>query len=333
MKPEEFKLPKEKFVLVNEDKKLRDKELVTKPVGYFRDAMNRFAKNKGSIIGAIVIGILVLYAIIAPIVSPYTVSYNDAYYAKTLPKIFNSEKIDFIDGGKKQTSNLALFVQHYSMGLETGHNAVKRQEYKYDADKEMYTYRLDTYESVGTVFMSSVSKKDYLALQDYQDRTGIQIIYPITDPEKRPQQGANATNANYWYETERVGSVDVPINYTINEDGTLTLSNIYKAYEKPTIDSSMKDVPAIFKFEQKGAGYAARITRVDKDSSKSGDAALSYHDIGYLSYYIEENDHFFETTNSFEDAIEFSFNDTYSTLVFDINGHEDATLDGQYFFA
>ena len=28
-------IPKEKFALVNENKKLRDKELVTKPVGFF----------------------------------------------------------------------------------------------------------------------------------------------------------------------------------------------------------------------------------------------------------------------------------------------------------
>ena len=45
MRAEEYKLSKEKFVLVNENKKLRDKELVTKPIGFFRDAMNRFAKN------------------------------------------------------------------------------------------------------------------------------------------------------------------------------------------------------------------------------------------------------------------------------------------------
>ena len=83
-------LPKEKFVLVNENKKLHDKELVTKPVGFFKDAMYRFARNKGSIVAAIVIGVLVLFAIIAPIISPYTVAYNDINYAYCLPKLFNS---------------------------------------------------------------------------------------------------------------------------------------------------------------------------------------------------------------------------------------------------
>ena len=67
MKPNEIKVPKEKLVLANSEGKLRDKELVTKPISYFRDAFNRFKKNKASIAGAIVIGILILYAIFAPI--------------------------------------------------------------------------------------------------------------------------------------------------------------------------------------------------------------------------------------------------------------------------
>ena len=84
MTDEELKnIPASKFKLVNENKKLHDKELVTKPIGFFKDAMYRFSRNKGSIFGAIVIGILVLYAIIAPIISPYTVSYNDGYFRYT----------------------------------------------------------------------------------------------------------------------------------------------------------------------------------------------------------------------------------------------------------
>ena len=99
MRAEEFtNIPKEKFVLVNENKKLRDKELVTKPVGFFKDAMNRFARNKGSIVGAIVIGLLVLFALIVPLFSQYTVAYNDTYYKFTLPKWNKSETTDFLDG-------------------------------------------------------------------------------------------------------------------------------------------------------------------------------------------------------------------------------------------
>ena len=89
-------IAKEKFDLANENKVLHDKELVTKPVGYFKDAMYRFSRNKGSIVGAVVVGLLVLYALVAPLISPYTVSYNDAFYRFTLQKLFND--FDFIDG-------------------------------------------------------------------------------------------------------------------------------------------------------------------------------------------------------------------------------------------
>ena len=170
MTDEELKnLPNEKFKLVNEDKKLRDKELVTKPVGFFMDAMHRFAKNKGSIVGAIVIGILVLYAIIAPIISPYSVSYNDTYYRYVLPKVFDSENIDFLDGASNKTLNEATFIYYYSMGVETGHNAIKRQEYKKNEDTNMYSFRLNSYQSVGNVF-KVVSSQEYDAIQEYQDK-------------------------------------------------------------------------------------------------------------------------------------------------------------------
>ena len=39
-------IPKEKFAFVNENKNLTDKELVTKPVGYLRDAWNRFKEEQ-----------------------------------------------------------------------------------------------------------------------------------------------------------------------------------------------------------------------------------------------------------------------------------------------
>ena len=45
MKPNEYEISSEKFVFVNDKNKLKDKELSTKPVGYFKDAWNRFKKK------------------------------------------------------------------------------------------------------------------------------------------------------------------------------------------------------------------------------------------------------------------------------------------------
>ena len=70
-------IPKEKFVLTNVGEKLSDKKLETKPIGYFKDAMIRFRKNKSSVAAAVIILILMLYALIVPILSNYDVSFRD----------------------------------------------------------------------------------------------------------------------------------------------------------------------------------------------------------------------------------------------------------------
>ena len=333
MRPEEYKVGKEKFVLVNENKKLHDKELVTKPIGFFKDAMYRFTKNKGSIVGAIVIGILVLYALIIPIFSQYTVSYHDNYYSYILPKVINSEHIDFLDGASNETTNLTTFIEHYSKGLETGHNAIKRQSYKYDATKDMYSYRLDSYQKVGCVFMRSVSRSDYYAMQEYQDKTGIQIIYPITQPDKRPQAKKNETNANFWYETKPDGSSnDVPVNYSFNSDGTVTLSNIYQKFTVPIMNSTSSASEASFvTLEAKGAGYALKLG-VAKGNSYNGDVLKEDVSLGYLTAKYEREVNSTELVENFEDASTFIYDSVYDTLKVNITGHENASEDGVYYF-
>ena len=46
-------LPKEKFEFYQREGDIHDKRLETKPVGYFKDAMRRFARNKSSVIAAV----------------------------------------------------------------------------------------------------------------------------------------------------------------------------------------------------------------------------------------------------------------------------------------
>ena len=335
MKPEEMKAPKEKFVLVNENKKLHDKELVTKPIGFFKDAMYRFSRNKGSIVGAIVIGLLVLYAIIAPIFSPYTVSYNDAHYRFTLPKLFNSETIDFLDGAANKTLNENRFLYFYSMGAETGHNAIKRQQYAYHEDTQMYTFRLDSYQSPGTVFMTGISETSYQAIQDYQDRTGIQVIYPITDQSKRPVQAQDKDDANYWFETKVDGSLTVPDNYTINEDGSITFTNIYKEYTIPALSVSRNETPAWIKAIDRGNNefsFSLSYLEVIKDD-EGNIISEEYVNDGYLTFERRFDTDYPRFVDELENATRFTFDPTYKTILTVFSGHEDASKDGTYYLA
>lgn len=233
MKPNEYEISSEKFVFVNDKNKLKDKELSTKPVGYFKDAFNRFKKNKASIAAAIIIAILVLYAIFAPIVSPYKVSTIDTYYHYTMPKnsLFSNMGINFWDGCSKEDLNEQLYTYYTAIGEETGQEVIKNGKYKIvekeNLGKKMIKYyrvRLDSYYKIGVVY-KDVSKAEFELIQQYQNETGIQVIYPITDRTLRPATPQDENDANFWYLTEEKQGKTVPV---LDTNGNF--QNIYKSY-------------------------------------------------------------------------------------------------------
>ena len=235
----EMHVSQDKFVFVNNQEKLHDKGLVTKPISYFKDALNRFKRNKGSIVAAYIIGFLLLFAIIVPFATPYSVSYNDIYYSYCQPesRIMSATGINFMDGCKKVSSPKETYYLHYAMGQETGELAIKNNKVeKTDVmlpnkkTVERYVYRLNSVHSTGVVY-KNVNLEEYQAIQAYQDEHNVQIIYPITEPDKRPAAPQDKTNANYWYETQNVNGKTEAVNVTADPTtGELTFVNIYREY-------------------------------------------------------------------------------------------------------
>ena len=75
----------------------KDKKLETKPVGFFQDALYRFARNKASVSAFVIICLLILFAIFAPIfgATEYSNTKNDNIYLryqKLLPKLDFTKK-------------------------------------------------------------------------------------------------------------------------------------------------------------------------------------------------------------------------------------------------
>ena len=70
-------IPAEKFQFAQGRDISHDSKFDTKPVSYFQGAFRRFSKNKGAVVGGVVIMILVLFAIIAPFFTPFQPSYYD----------------------------------------------------------------------------------------------------------------------------------------------------------------------------------------------------------------------------------------------------------------
>ncbi len=198
-------IPAEKFTFAQADKKLGDKKLQTKPVSYMRDAWRRFAKNKSSIVGMVIIAILLLFALIAPLASNYSIAYNDGYYRNVLPKVSAHADSGFWDGTKRYESNLATYQYNHAMGVESGRLAVKdfygtKVVESSGSSSVLYSYRLDTYNAVGYEFVT-LTRDQLDALQEYQNKTNIQVMYPMLDTSTRNQVMYNTTDANYWYKT------------------------------------------------------------------------------------------------------------------------------------
>ena len=63
----------EEFEFVQKDAHLHDTKLETKAHSFFQDALRRFAKNKSSVVAAWILLFLVIFALAAPALSPYTI--------------------------------------------------------------------------------------------------------------------------------------------------------------------------------------------------------------------------------------------------------------------
>jgi len=215
-------IPKEKFKFAEVGDISHDKKFSTKPRSYMADALSRFCKNKGAIAGAIVIMILFLYACFGSLLTPYQVSYNDTYFIHTLPKCEWFAKTNFWDGCEEKSLNKETFDYYYYIGEETGHNAVKNQEYTQSG--KLYNIRLDSYHSTGCIY-KKVEVAEYENIQKYQNETGIQVIYPTVAKRDRPKMVGQNMIANYYYKTEEKNG-RMQIVYDANGD----IIPVYKSH-------------------------------------------------------------------------------------------------------
>ncbi len=196
-------IPAEKFQFVKRNESLHDSKFSTKPVSYFQGAFRRFCKNKGAVVGGIVIAVLVLFAILAPFFTPFQPAYYDMVYAYATPKthLFENSSIGFWDGCRVKDTNRVGYLKDLALGLETGREVIKNGEYEIDDDGN-YTYRYDTYYGVGFGKYKIISPEEFNDIQRYQNETGRQILYPVVKFSDRPTLEKNKYDANIYYEVE-----------------------------------------------------------------------------------------------------------------------------------
>ena len=192
-------IPAEKFTFAQRDARIHDTKLETKPIGYFKDAWLRFKKNKSAVVAFSLIVILLLFAIIVPFVSHYDVSFRDGFYKTVLPKNNFFAQFGIWDGCTKKQETQGGYDYLHAIGQETGRTVVVKDiDHTVDANGlPYYTMKVDSYAMVGFTY-ANLSEKDYNALMDYQDQTGVQVIYPLQQTHKTNYVMGNA-GANFWY--------------------------------------------------------------------------------------------------------------------------------------
>ena len=223
-------IPADKFKFAQRSDLSHDKKFDTKPVSYFQGAFRRFCKNKGAIVGAIVIVCLVLFALIAPIFTPYTPEDFDMTYAYVTPKsnLFANSNINFWDGCKTKNTNKVGYLKDLALAQETGREIIKNGEYTVSEDGSTYIYRYDTYFGAGFGKYKEVSPAEFAAIQEYQNRTGRQVLYPVVKRADRPTKEKNKYDANIYYVTENRDAST--IRPKLDEEGNIIPN--YWTYER-----------------------------------------------------------------------------------------------------
>ena len=199
-------IPVEKFKFTQRNDLLHDSKFSTKPVSYFQGAWRRFCKNKGAVVGGVVILVLVLFAIIAPFFTPFQPAYYDMVYAHVTPKsnLFADLGVDFWDGCKEKETGYLGYLKDLAIATETGREVIKNGEYTKSEGEDgvIYSYRYDTYYGVGFGKYKIISEEEFNAIQAYQNETGRQVLYPVVKFSDRPTLEKNKYDANIYYKME-----------------------------------------------------------------------------------------------------------------------------------
>ncbi len=196
-------IPKEKFVFVQKDENHGETVLSAKPVGYFQDALLRFAKNRGSVVCFFIIFALFLYAFFGPLFSPYKMTDKDGYYSYATPKSSLFSRFGFWDGGVKMEVNFQTYQY-----LENIPGAVmkfygKKERTVANRPQVWYSIKVDSYAKVGWVKIL-LTKDEYEEARRWEEETGHRLFYPMIDADKI-KNTAYKNDMNAWFLTDAKG--------------------------------------------------------------------------------------------------------------------------------
>lgn len=175
-------LPTSLFKKVEDRGNLHDQAFETKRVSFLRDSFNRFTKNKASIVAAVIILLIALFALIVPLASPrsyvdpviYPNGFMDDNFSLALPYNPMFKGTGFWDGTKVDTVgsndyNTYLFDDSNNKYLV---NLIEKKEDRVGSTVSYsYVVRLNTYYR-GNILVK-MQKEKYEDFISYQKEKGI----------------------------------------------------------------------------------------------------------------------------------------------------------------
>lgn len=203
----------EDFRFASHGASLKDKKPETRPVGYFRDAWRRFKKNKASIVALCIIAFLVLFALIAPLFSPFSMSFSDPIYRNRIPKNSVLAHVGIATGEYSRDLNGRAFEYFEAIGIGAAYDRATDTEDntqgiggEYAAirrvtgeNKNSTSVRQDAYLEIGFRRLS-VTQAEYEDIRAYEEETGLTVLYPMIDASKVNQTFlTDADDANVWF--------------------------------------------------------------------------------------------------------------------------------------
>ncbi len=96
---DEAGITKDDFVLVGDEKKVKEQKFQTRPTTFFKDSLKRFGKNKSSLVAAVILGVLLLMAAVVPIFDSSDTAHPHEFQRYLEPKLFDAGT-GFWDGTK-----------------------------------------------------------------------------------------------------------------------------------------------------------------------------------------------------------------------------------------
>ncbi len=272
------------FRLIQEDIRIMDTKLETKPTTFFRDALRRFRKNKSSVAGFFILAVLILLAIVVPIVSPHnidTVSSSEGFLA---PKLFEAGT-GFWDGTRSKT-HIVYDTENQVPALSDKYSAEAIRQALVSLNVESEPTYIDTASTYGTggviVFATDakVAGRDAFLQSkpaEFTNKGDYKLSVVFSDEE-----GVSAS---------KLGEYAVYLRYGERPEDRIMIRDFSRDYSDIDFDISaamneqnLKTVSAQLTFELKGASDSFRYILLKSVEFSGGERAKNLEELEAVGF-------------------------------------------------